>query len=274
MHIYHKLIVKPGVKVDLESIDADGTPGLVGSKEEKRSAAEAMLEEHLVVMEDLQYRLWAQHEQSLLIVLQGMDTAGKDGTIRHTLGQLNPQGVQVTSFKKPTQEQLDHDFLWRVHRAAPGHGQIGVFNRSHYEDVLVVRVHGLVPKRVWSRRYEQINAFESQLRAHNTTILKFFLHISSDEQKERLQARLDDPKKNWKFSRNDLTERGYWKDYQQAYKAVLEKTSTDDAPWFVIPANRKWYRNWAVATIIRDALEKMDPQTPKADFDPTTIRIV
>ncbi len=273
MHILNKLIVKPDTKVDLDSIDASATPGLEGTKEEKRAAAKAMLEEHSRALDDLQYRLWAEHRQSLLIVLQGMDTAGKDGTIRHTLGQLNPQGVTVTSFKKPTQIELDHDYLWRVHRATPGHGQIGVFNRSHYEDVLVVRVHELVPRRVWSKRYAQINAFESQLCAHNTTILKFFLHISRDEQKKRLQARLDNPKKNWKFSKNDLTERGYWKDYQQAYEAVLEQTSTDEAPWFVIPANHKWYRNWAVASIIRKTLETMDPQIPKADFDPTAIHI-
>ncbi|MDQ7013347.1 MAG: polyphosphate kinase 2 family protein [Planctomycetota bacterium] len=273
MHPSELHVVEPGSVVDLGAIDPGRTPGLSGSKEKERASAEAMHAENVVAMRDLQYRLWAEGGRSVLVVLQGMDTAGKDGTIRHVFGALNPQGVRVEGFKQPTSEELAHDYLWRIHRKTPGAGRIVVFNRSHYEDVLVVRVHGLVPEAVWQRRYEEINAFERLLAGSGTTILKVFLHISKDEQKERLQARLDDPAKRWKFSAGDLAERKRWGEYQQAYTEALSRCSTEHAPWFVVPADRKWYRNWAVSSIVRRALEQLDPQPPEAEFDPATVEI-
>ena len=224
-------------------------------------------------MQDLQYRLWAEKRRSVLVVLQGMDTAGKDGTIRHVFGALNPQGVRVEGFKQPTPEELAHDYLWRVHRKTPGHGRIVVFNRSHYEDVLVVRVHGLVPEDVWCWRYEEINAFERLLAGSGTTILKVFLHISKGEQKQRLQARLDEPDKLWKCSMGDLAERKRWAEYQEAYTDALSRCSTEHAPWFVVPADSKWYRNWSISSIVRRALEEMDPRPPRAEIDPSKVHI-
>ncbi len=273
MHPAELHVVEPGSVVDLGAIDPRRTPGLSGSKEKERAAAEAMHTENVVAMRDLQYRLWAEGGRSVLVVLQGMDTAGKDGTIRHVFGALNPQGVCVEGFKQPTPEELAHDYLWRIHRKTPARGRIVVFNRSHYEDVLVVRVHGLVPEAVWQRRYEEINAFERLLAGSGTTILKVFLHISKDEQKERLQARLDDPAKRWKFSAGDLAERKRWGEYQTAYTEALSRCSTEHAPWFVVPADRKWYRNWVVSSIVRRALERLDPQPPEAEFDPATVEI-
>ena len=273
MHPAELHVVEPGTLVDLGAIDPGRTPGLSGSKEKERAAAEAMHAENVAAMRDLQYRLWAEGGRSVLVVLQGMDTAGKDGTIRHVLGPLNPQGVRVVGFKQPTREELAHDYLWRIHRKTPGAGRIVVFNRSHYEDVLVVRVHGLVPDEVWQRRYDEINAFERLLAGSGTTILKVFLHISKGEQKERLQARLDDPAKRWKFSAGDLAERKRWGEYQQAYTDAISRCSTEHAPWFVVPADRKWYRNWVVSSIVRRALEQLDPQPPKAEFDPATVEI-
>lgn len=259
--------------MSLADIDPSRTPGLAGPKAEERAAAEANLATDIVALQDLQYRLWAEGRRSLLVVLQGMDSAGKDGVIRHVFGPLNPQGVGVAGFKQPTPEELGHDYLWRVHRQTPARGRIAVFNRSHYEDVLVVRVHELAPKPVWKRRYDEINAFEKLLADNGTTVLKFFLHISKTEQRERLQARLDNPDKRWKFSTGDLEERKRWADYQEAYEDVLSRCSTDHGPWFVIPADRKWYRDWAIASIVRGALEEMDPRPPKVDFDPASVTI-
>jgi PPK2 family polyphosphate:nucleotide phosphotransferase len=211
---------------------------------------------------ELQELLFAEHERKVLIILQGMDTSGKDGTIRKVLRETSPQGVRVVSFKKPTGPELDRDYLWRIHNQVPARGELVVFNRSHYEDVLVVRVHSLVPKSVWKKRYEQINAFEHMLAEEGTTILKFFLHISRDEQRERLQARLDDPTKRWKFEHGDLAERKLWDDYMRAYEDVLTKTSTPRAPWTVVPADRKFMRDFLVAGAVVKALEKLKMKYP------------
>lgn len=262
MDAYETHRIKPGSKVKLKDIDPSRTPGLQGSSDQERAAADAMREQNIEVMQQLQYKLAAEAKQSLLIVLQGMDCSGKDGTTRRVLGPLNPQGVRVSSFKKPTDEELAHDYLWRVHKVTPARGMIGVFNRSHYEDVLVVRVLNLVPESEWSLRYDHINDFEKLLSESGTRILKFMLHISKDEQKERLKARLDDPEKGWKFAMGDLDTRKRWDEYMRAYEAMLERCSTEHGPWFVIPADRKWYRNWAISSIVRRELELMDPKTP------------
>ena len=216
---------------------------------------------------ELQRRLYAADQHKLLIVFQAMDAGGKDGTIRRVFRGVNPQGVRVHSFKVPSKEELAHDYLWRVHKVVPAKGMIGVFNRSHYEDVLVVRVHDIVPESVWRPRYEQINQFEKLLTDTGTTVLKFFLHISPEEQKERFQARLDDPSKNWKFSVGDLEKRKYWDDYMAAYEEMLGRCTTPWAPWYVIPADQKWYRNLAVTQVIVDALTQMDPQYPPPEDD-------
>jgi len=250
--------VQPGTRVHLRDHDPDET----GSYEHKDDATED-LERDRERLFDLQEILYAQARHSLLIVLQAMDTGGKDGTISHVMGGVNPQGCQVVSFKQPTPEELAHDFLWRVHRRTPARGQITIFNRSHYEDVLVVRVHDLVPESVWRQRYEQINEFEELLAESGTTILKFFLHISKEEQKERLQARLDDPTKQWKFNVDDLKERALWDEYVAAYEDALSRCSTEAAPWFIVPANHKWYRNVVVARIIVEALEGLDLRHPE-----------
>lgn len=260
--------VKAGKSFDLSKIDSSGTPGSPGGRTECDAALQELREEFAT----LQEKLWGEDRRSLLIVLQAMDTGGKDGVIRHVLKGVNPQGVRVVSFKAPTPEELDHDFVWRIHRAAPARGEIGVFNRSHYEDVGIVRVHSLVPEDIWRQRYDLINNFERQLVHGETVILKFFLHISAEEQKERLQARLDDPDKRWKFNKGDLEERKHWNDYQLAYTEALERTATPDAPWFVIPADHKWYRNWAVASVIAETLRKMDPKFPDpADLEGVVI---
>ncbi|WP_084614495.1 polyphosphate kinase 2 family protein [Nakamurella lactea] len=220
---------------------------------------------------DLQEKLYAQsvagNRRSVLVVLQGMDTAGKDGVINHAMGLLDPGGVRLTSFKTPTAEELAHDFLWRVRKAVPRAGEIGIFNRSHYEDVLIVRVHDLVPKAVWSKRYALINAFERELAKSGVTVLKCFLHVSKEQQAERLLARLDDPTKYWKFNPADVDERLLWDDYQTAYTDVLAKCSTVGAPWHVIPSDKKWYRNWAVASLLFSTLAGLDPQYPPAGYD-------
>ncbi len=252
-------LVEPGTRVRLADHDPDENGGLSKDAPE----IEERLEAARARMTELQGRLYAESKQALLIVLQAMDAGGKDGTIRHVMRGVNPQGCSVTSFKAPTAEELAHDFLWRIHRHTPAKGLIAVFNRSHYEDVLIVRVRKLVPKRVWSRRYAQINAFEKLLHDSGTRVLKLFLHISAEEQKTRLQARLQDPTKRWKFNPEDLKEREAWDDYVTAYEEALTECSTEYAPWHVIPANRKWYRNLVVADLVADTLEAMDPKWPK-----------
>jgi PPK2 family polyphosphate:nucleotide phosphotransferase len=250
--------IKPGSKVDLAALPTR-EKGAFASRDE----AEAELSYHRDRIIALQERLYAEHKQSLLVILQATDTGGKDGTIRSVFEGVNPQGVIVTSFKQPTPDELDHDYLWRIHQHTPAKGDIAIFNRSQYEEVLVVRVHDLVPKSVWKKRYQQINDFEERLVETGTTIVKIFLHISKEEQKERLQARLDDPDKRWKFNPGDLEDRARWTDFQHAYADMLEKCSTDDAPWYAIPADRKWYRNVVVAAIVADALERMNPRFPE-----------
>lgn len=249
--------VAPGSSVDLAAMPTKQSGDFASSED---SLAELAYHRERIIA--LQERLWAEHEHSLLVLLQATDTGGKDGTIRHVFEGVNPQGVIVTSFKQPTPEELDHDYLWRIHKHTPARGEIAIFNRSQYEDVLVVRVHDLVPKAVWKKRYAQINDFEQRLSETGTTVVKLFLHISKKEQKERLQARLDDPDKRWKFNPGDLADREHWDAFQTAYQDMLERCSTDFAPWYVIPADRKWYRNVVVAAIIADALEQMDPQFP------------
>ena len=250
--------VKPGSKVNLDEMNANDHSGFNGGEDEAKDRAMALR----VKLEKLQELLYAEHKHRLLVVLQAMDTGGKDGTIAKVFDGVNPQGVRVASFKAPTPPELDHDYLWRVHPHVPGKGEIVIFNRSHYEDVLVVRVHHLAPEEVWKRRYDQINDFERMLSEEGTKILKFYLHIDKDEQKQRLQSRLDDPTKHWKFNIGDLAERKLWSQYMKAYEDVLEKTSTDWAPWMIIPANHKWYRNLVVVETIVDALEDFDMQYP------------
>lgn len=251
------LTFSPGAEIRLDDLDPGYTGGILGKKE-----AQEELEENTAALADLGYRLYAENRRALLLVLQGMDTAGKDGTIRHAMRGFNPQSCNVTAFKTPSAAELDHDFLWRIHRAVPGRGEVGIFNRSHYEDVLIVRVHNLVPKKEWHGRYERINAFEQLLAGGGTKIVKVFLHISKDEQRERLQARLDDPTKRWKFRHADIDERRLWDDYVRAYDDALTRCNTPYAPWHIVPANKKWYRNLIVSRILRQALEDMDPQFP------------
>ena len=254
-------LVEPGEDADLDHRPTRSTEGAPGDKEITEAACDVLVAR----LADLQQRLWAEHRRSLLLVLQALDTGGKDGTIRHVLWGVNPQGVDVAGFKVPTEIERAHDFLWRIHQKVPGDGHIGVFNRSHYEDVLVVRVDELVPEDVWRPRFDRIRAFEEGLVADGTTIVKCYLHISRDEQKERFQARLDEPHKRWKFSQADLDVRSKWDDYRVAYEEAITRTSTADAPWYVIPADRKWYRNWAVLNILVAALEEMDPQFPEPE---------
>jgi PPK2 family polyphosphate:nucleotide phosphotransferase len=250
-------LVPSGTRVNL----ADYDPGYSGRYLNKNEGKED-LKHNAKRLQELQEVLWAEGKHALLIVLQAMDAGGKDGTIKHVMRGVNPQGCQVTSFKVPTEEELAHDYLWRIHKATPRRGYIGIFNRSHYEDVLVVRVHNLVPEEVWLQRYEQINHFEKLLADNGTTILKFFLHISKEEQKERFEARLQNPRKNWKFSMGDVEERGYWNDYMRAFEDVLSKCSMPWAPWYIVPANRKWYRNIVVSQIIIEALEELEMRFP------------
>jgi len=260
--------VKPGERVDLDEHDPDERWQVDGKKR-----AKARLKENRARLAELQRILYAESKRSLLVILQAMDAGGKDGTIRHVFGSVNPQGCRVTSFKSPTSEELDHDFLWRVHRAAPRKGEIGIFNRSHYEDVLIVRVHDLVPKSVWEKRYDRINEFERLLAENDTVILKFFLHISKDEQKERFQERLDRPEKNWKVNPKDFEERVYWRDYMEAYQEAIERCSQERAPWFVVPANRKWFRNVAVSEIVLETLEALELSFPEPEYDLTSFRL-
>jgi PPK2 family polyphosphate:nucleotide phosphotransferase len=255
--------VKPGSKVDLSDIDPGSTPGVKGGRKD----ASGRLQELCDRLRVLQESLWAEHKHKVLVVLQGMDTSGKDGTISHVFESVNPLGVRVVAFKSPSPEELEHDFLWRVHARVPAQGEIVIFNRSHYEDVLVARVQELVPPEVWKRRYDQINDFERLLAETGTIVLKFFLHISKDEQKERLQARLDDPAKQWKFRKGDLLDRARWDDFMDAYETALSRTSQKHAPWYVVPADKKWYRNLVVAEVLVKALEDLEIQTPEPEED-------
>jgi PPK2 family polyphosphate:nucleotide phosphotransferase len=264
----HELIVKPGSQIKLAKIDPDHTFGYA------KDSADDHLAKNLERLSVLQYRLYAEGKRSLLMVLQGIDAGGKDGTIKHVMSGVNPQGVDVTSFKVPEGAEKRHDYLWRIHRAVPEWGKIGIFNRSHYEDVLVVRVHGLVPKEVWSERYDQINDFERMLSSCGVHIVKFLLYISKDEQKKRFEERIDDKQKNWKFSPADLKERQYWDDYIDAYEDMLRKCSKKYAPWYVIPANHKWFRNLAVSQILCDTLEGMDLKFPKAAQNLKSVKLV
>jgi PPK2 family polyphosphate:nucleotide phosphotransferase len=256
-------LVKPGTKVSLKDID----PEEHNSYSKEAPEVTRKLQEDLDSMYALQERLYAEGQQALLIVLQGMDTGGKDGTIKHVMTGLNPQACNVVSFKAPTPEELAHDFLWRIHQHVPPKGHITVFNRSHYEDVLISRVHQLVPEKISKYRYNQINEFEELLVESGTRILKFFLYISKDEQKRRLQERIDKPEKHWKLAPSDFAERQLWDKYIEAYEAMLSECSTQMAPWYIIPANHKWYRNMLVADVIEKTLRDMDPQWPKPTID-------
>lgn len=261
------LVPPHGEKVRLKDYDPDYTEGL---KKEEALALEAALEKRLAELQD---KLFAQSKKALLVVFQAMDAGGKDGAIKKVFDSVNPQGVRAASFKVPTPVELAHDFLWRIHQVVPPKGYIGIFNRSHYEDVLVVRVNEIVPRGVWEKRYDMINAFERLLAENGTTILKFYLHISKDEQKDRLQARLDDPEKRWKFSVGDLPVRERWDDYMAAYEDVFTRCNTDDAPWHIVPANKKWYRDLVITRTIVGAMEKMGLAYPAPDFDPATVVI-
>jgi len=262
--------VKPGQKIKLADIDPDDHKRFEGSKKEGRK----LVSEQNRELEPLQEVLYAEQKHKVLVVLQGMDTSGKDGTIRHVFEGVNPQGVKVASFKVPTSEELNHDYLWRVHKQVPGKGEIVIFNRSQYEDVLIVRVHNLVSERIWSKRYAQINNFERLLAEEGTIILKFFLHIDIEEQKQRLQARLDDPSKHWKFNVGDLKERALWDQYVEAYEDVLSLTSTKWAPWYIVPANRKWYRDLVISEILIDTLKGLKMNYPENLDDLSKVVIV
>jgi len=257
----------PGKKVTLSKVDTE-CEGPFEGKEHGRAFTAAANRE----IRDLQYRMYTEGKQSLLVVLQAPDAAGKDGLIRKVLGQMNPQGCRTYPFKVPSTLERAHDFLWRVHQCAPAAGQVSVFNRSHYEDVLVVRVADLAPKSVWKQRYELINDFEKLLAHRGTRVIKFYLHISSEEQLERFKSRLDDPTKHWKLNAGDYDARSQWKDYQEAYEDVFQKCNSDDSPWHVIPADKKWYRDASVAAIVRHTLREMDPQLPTPDADLDEIR--
>lgn len=263
-----KTLVTPGKGVKLSDLDPRDASAF-----ESEDLARTRLAEDAAAIDVLQDKLYAEGKRSLLVVLQGMDTSGKDGTIRGVFNQAGPLGVSVTAFRAPSEEERGHDFLWRAHKVVPRRGTIGIFNRSHYEDVLVVKVRRFATPREIEKRYDQINAFEKMLVENGTTILKFMLHISKKEQAERLQERLDDPHKHWKFNPGDLDDRKLWGDFQNAYETMLEKCSTEWAPWHVIPADRKWVRNALIAGIVRATLEEMDPRYPKVTWDPKSFRI-
>ena len=259
--------IKPNDRVSLKSLDTK-TKGPFDDKE----AAKAFTAKALEEIRELQYRMFVEDKQSMLIVLQAPDAAGKDGLIRKVLGQVNPQGCRTYPFKVPSKVELAHDFLWRIHRCTPEKGMISIFNRSHYEDVLVVRVEDIVPKSVWSKRYDLINEFERNLAEAGTRILKFYLHISPEQQLERFKKRLDNPDKHWKLNPGDYAARAKWNDYREAYEDAFTNCSTKHAPWFVIPADHKWYRDASVASIVLETMKKMDPKMPKADVDLDEIR--
>ncbi len=254
--------VEPGSSPKLAKIDAS-----FRGKHEDRDSAAAALAAHEKRLAELQYLMYAERKRSLLIVLQAMDAGGKDGTVNHVCAAMNPQGCRVYGFKAPNPEDLAHDFLWRIHKATPGKGEVAIFNRSHYEDVLVVRVHDLVPKSVWSKRYQEINDFERRLVDNGTHIVKFYLHIDKDEQLARFKQRLDDPARHWKISESDYAERAYWDAYQEAFEDALGRCSTEHAPWYIIPSNHKWFRNLAVSSILVDTLEALKMEFPAPTVD-------
>ena len=260
-----RLVVEPGSRARLAKRDPGATFGWTKERALPKIAAD------LTRMAAVQERLWAERERRVLVVLQGIDASGKDGTIKHVMSAFNPLGAPVTYFGVPSASELAHDYLWRIHAAAPRPGEIGIFNRSHYEDVLIVRVHELVPRATWSRRYAQINDFERMLSEEGTTIVKFFLLIDRDEQRTRLQARYDDPTKRWKFNMEDLAERARWDEYMAAFEDALTRCSTKAAPWYIVPANRKWFRDLAVGEILADLLEDLDPRYPTRDDLPTGV---
>ncbi len=261
--------IKPGSKVNLARIDASDTSGFHGGKKDAPDVL-AKIKKRLAELQEL---LYAERKHKVLVVLQGMDTAGKDGAIKHVFEGVNPQGVKTSSFKVPTKVESDHDYLWRIHRRTPGNGEIMIFNRSHYESVLVERVHKISPEKVWSRRFEHINCFEKILCDEGTVILKFFLHIDKDEQKRRLQARIDKPEKHWKLSASDIPERNLWDKYEEAYEDAISKTSTKHAPWMVVPANNKWYRNLVICSAICEALGSLKMKYPPPQVDASTLKL-
>ncbi len=266
--LIEKFRIEPGERAKLK--DRNPRDGSLFDNEQETKAATAALSQEIDTLQD---RLYAEGTRALLVILQGTDTAGKDGTIRSVFNATGPLGVSVTAFRAPSETELAHDFLWRAHAVCPRRGTIGIFNRSHYEDVLIAKVRKFAPKETIEQRYEQINAFEKMLVENGTTILKFMLHISKDEQKERLQERLDDPKKHWKFNPGDLEDRKLWDEYQDAYETMLHRCSTSWAPWYVIPADRKWVRNAAIASIVKATLEEMDPQYPRVSWKPSDFTI-
>jgi len=267
MEYQKRFVVEPGTKVKLSRIEASYT-----GKHETHETALPEIQSNVQRMAKLQYLLYADGEQSLLVVLQGLDAAGKDGLIRHLFSGMNPQGTSVFGFKQPSKDEAAHDFLWRAHRRAPAKGEVVIFNRSHYEDVLVVRVHKLVPRQVWSKRYDLINDFEKMLLQNRTTIVKFFLHISPEEQLSRFKQRLDDPARHWKISESDYVERELWPQYMEAYEDALALTSTKHAPWYIIPANHKWFRDLAVSQIVAETMEGMGMTLPPTHVSIPEIR--
>ncbi len=267
MNYSNKFRVEQGSKVKLDEID----PNYKGDHENKDDA-QGELEKHAKRLSELQYLMYAENKRSLLIILQALDAAGKDGTINHVFASMNPQGCRVYAFKTPSAEELAHDYLWRIHQDTPRKGLVTIFNRSHYEDVLVVRVHNLVPKEVWSKRYDEINNFEKELVDNDTHIIKFYLHIDKEEQLSRFKQRLDDPERYWKISESDYAERVFWNDYQKAYEEAISKCSTDHAPWYIIPSNHKWFRNLAVSQILVDTLESLNMKFPAPTVNIEDIR--
>lgn len=263
-----RYLVKPGAKVDLMRIDSDERALFqIGGKDDSAKAFDKLQDE----LQELQKVLYAQNKHRILLVLQAMDTGGKDGCVKHVFSRIDPQGIHVRSFKKPTEEELARDFLWRVHNKVPRNGEMVIFNRSHYEDVIAVKVKKLFPEKVWKQRYQHIVDFERMLAEEGTTIVKIYLHISKDEQKRRIVSRLENPDKHWKFNPDDLKDRVLWNDFMRTYEDLLSKTSTIHAPWYVVPANRKWYRNLCVARIMVDTMKKLNMKLPKVDWDPSKI---
>ena len=268
MKLRDKLRVPPGRPVHLADWDPGDTLGF-----KKGEASQTALAKSMARLDELQYVMFAEHQRALLVVLQGMDGSGKDGTIRHVMTGLNPQGCRVTAFKTPSADEADRDFLWRVHREVPRRGDIAIFNRSHYEDVLIARVRKLVPQEVWSRRYDRINQFEELLCESGVNVVKFFLHISKEEQKERFEERLRDPTKQWKLSAADFAERKLWNKYEAAYEDALTRCSSPTAPWYIVPADKKWFRNLAISHLLVETLDALDMRFPKATFDPSQVTL-